>query len=65
MDSNLSLAVVGGRASEVDRDVVEGDEAGEVEELVEVALRGQWHHDHLHLVVGNCKRGRWKNSSFA
>lgn len=38
MDSELGLAVVGSGAYKVDGDVVGGDEAGEVEELVEVTL---------------------------
>jgi len=38
LDPELGLAAVGGGADEVDRDVVGGDKAGEVEELVEVAL---------------------------
>lgn len=38
MDAKLGLAVVGGRGDIVDRYVVGGDEAGEVEELVEMAL---------------------------
>lgn len=46
VDSELGLAVVGGGAHKVDGDVLGGDEAGEVEELVEVALCWQGHHDH-------------------
>lgn len=38
MDSNLGLTVVTGGSDKVDGNVVGGDEAGEVEELVEVAL---------------------------
>lgn len=38
LDSELSLVVVDGGADEVDGDVVGGDDAGEVEELVDVAL---------------------------
>lgn len=38
LDSDLGLAVVSGGTDEVDRNVVGGDEAGEVEELVEMAL---------------------------
>ena len=34
LDSGLGLAVVSGGTDEVDRNVVGGDEAGEVEELV-------------------------------
>lgn len=36
--AKLGLAVVGGGGDVVDRYVVGGDEAGEVEELVEMAL---------------------------
>lgn len=38
VDAELGLADVGGGADEVDGEVVGGDEAGEVEELVEMAL---------------------------
>lgn len=38
LDPELGLATVGGGGDEVDRDVVGGDKAGKVEELVEVAL---------------------------
>lgn len=50
LDSELGLAVVDGGADEVDRHVVGGDKAGEVEELVEMALCWQRHHDYLNLV---------------
>lgn len=38
METEAGLAAVGGGAEEVDWDVVSGDKAGEVEELVEMAL---------------------------
>lgn len=45
VDAESSLANVGGEADVVDGDVVGGDEAGEVEELVEMALcRKRYHH---------------------
>lgn len=49
VEAELGLADVGGGADVVDGDVVGGDEAGEVEELVEVALRRQRHHHHRHM----------------
>lgn len=42
------LAVVGGGGGVVDVDVVGGDEAAELEELVEVALCRYRHHDYHH-----------------
>lgn len=44
MDSELGLAAVGGGAYVVDRYSVGGDEAGKVEELVEMALCWKRHH---------------------
>lgn len=38
LDPELGLATVGGGADKVDGDVVGGDKAGEMEELVEMAL---------------------------
>lgn len=58
---------MGGGSDIVDRDAVGGDETGEVEELVEVALRGQWDHDHRHLAGlfpiadGMWVVGRWSH----
>lgn len=49
MGSELGLAVVSGGTNVVDGDIVGGDEAREVEELVEVALGWQGHHDNYHL----------------
>ncbi|KAF5794595.1 hypothetical protein HanXRQr2_Chr08g0329831 [Helianthus annuus] len=49
-DTGLGLAVVGGGGDDVDWDVVAGDEAGEVEELVEMALCRK--RDHHHRDVG-------------
>lgn len=46
--SNHGLAVVCGRADEVERDVVSQDEAREVEELVQVALCRERDHHHHH-----------------
>ncbi|KAI6696811.1 hypothetical protein NL676_016930 [Syzygium grande] len=46
--AELGLVVVGGGADVVDGDAVGGDEVGELEELVEVALRRKRHHDHRH-----------------
>lgn len=43
MDTGLDLAVVGGGADVVNGDVVGGDEAGDVEELDEVAVDGKRH----------------------
>lgn len=52
LSSNHGLAVVCGRADEVERDVVIEDEAREVEELVQVALCRERDHHHHHW-------GRW------
>lgn len=49
LDARLGLAAVGGGADVVDRDVVGGDETGEVEELVEMALCWKWYHNNHHL----------------
>lgn len=38
LDSELGLTAVSGGADEVNREVVGGDKAGEVEELIEVAV---------------------------
>lgn len=46
MDSEPGLAVVDGGPDEVDGDAAGGDEAGEVEELVDVALGRQGNHQH-------------------
>lgn len=51
MDAELGLAVVGGGADVMDGDVAGGDEAGEVEELVEMPLCRQGYHDGHHLAV--------------
>lgn len=51
VDTELRLAVVGGRGNVVDGDVVGGDEAGELEELVEMALCWKWHHHHHNLAL--------------
>ena len=48
-EPELGVVDVGGRAGVVDGDVVGGDEAGEVEELVEMALAWKRHHDYHHL----------------
>ncbi|KAI3760646.1 hypothetical protein L1987_51044 [Smallanthus sonchifolius] len=49
VETEAGLAGVGGGGDEVDRDVIGGDEAGEVEELVEMALCNEGHHHHHHL----------------
>lgn len=50
VEAELGLADVGGGADEVDGEVVaEAEEAGEVEELVQVALRRERDHHHRHL----------------
>lgn len=49
VDPELGLADVGGGADVVDGDAGGGYEAGEVEKLVEVALRRQRHHHHRDL----------------
>lgn len=49
VEAEAGLAVVGGGADEVDGDVVGGDEAGEVEELVEMALGDKGHHNNHHI----------------
>lgn len=59
--AKLGLAVVDGGADVVDGDVVGGDESGEVEELVEVALGWEGDHHHYYLAWpvlvghGHCK----------
>ena len=45
-EPELGLVDVGGGAGVVDGDVVGGDEAGEVEELVEMALEWKRHHEY-------------------
>ena len=42
--AGLDLGVVEGRADVVDLDVVGGDDVGELQELVEMALEWEWHH---------------------
>lgn len=49
VESELGLVDVGGGRDVVDGDAVGSDEAGQVEELVEVALCRQRDHDHHHL----------------
>ena len=49
MDTFPDLAVVGGRADVVDGYIMGGNEAGEVEELVEMSLQPAWHHDNYKL----------------
>ena len=49
VDAELGLADVGGATHVEDGDVVGRDEAREVEELVEVALRRKRHHHHRDL----------------
>jgi len=48
MEARAGVAEVGGGGDDVDGDVVGGDEAGEVEELVEMAVSYEWHHYHHH-----------------
>lgn len=55
VDSSRRLAGVGGGADIVDGYVVGGDEAGEVEELVEMALSWKRHHDNHHLCFHGLK----------
>ena len=45
------LADVSGCADVVDRDVVGGDEPGEVEELAQVALGEKWYHHYGYLTI--------------
>lgn len=49
MHTQLCLAIVSGRTYVVDRYAIRGDDAGEVEELVKVALRWKRDHHHHHL----------------
>jgi len=50
VETEFDLAEVGGGGGVVDGDVVGGgDEAGEVEELVEMAMAWEWHYYHVHL----------------
>lgn len=51
MGTEEDLAVVGGGAHEVDGDVAGEEEAGEVEELVQVALGGEGDHHRHHLLA--------------
>lgn len=51
MDAELGLAIMGGGTDVVDGDVAGRDKAGEVEELIEMTLCRQWHHDDHHLAV--------------
>ncbi len=48
MDANLGLVDVGGGGDEIDRQIVGGEEAGEVEKLVEMTLCWKWDHDQHH-----------------
>ena len=48
-EAELGLAEVGGRGGVVDGDIVGGDEAGELEELVEVAVTWKWYYYRYHL----------------
>ncbi|KAJ0521252.1 hypothetical protein HanRHA438_Chr10g0446881 [Helianthus annuus] len=50
VETDADLAVVGGSGDEVDGDVVGGDEAREVEELVEMALCEERYHHHHHFI---------------
>ncbi len=49
MEAEHGLAVVDGGGGVVDGDIVRQDKAGEVEELVQMALRWKRHHHHHHL----------------
>lgn len=49
VETEAGLAAVGGGADEVNGDVVGGDEAGEVEQLVEMALSNKGYHHHHNL----------------
>lgn len=51
LDSKRGLAVVCRSTNIVDGDVVGGDKAGEVEELVDMALSRQGHHDNHHFMI--------------
>lgn len=51
MVAEFGLAVVGGRAEVVDRNVVGGDYGSEVEELIEVALTREGYHDNGYSMV--------------
>lgn len=46
--SDLCLAVVCGCSNIMDRDAIGEDDPREVKQLVEMALCGEWHHDHSH-----------------
>ena len=48
-EPEFCLVDVGGGAGIVNWDAVRRDEAGELEELVEVALAQKWHYDYHHL----------------
>ncbi|KAI7998293.1 hypothetical protein LOK49_LG10G02857 [Camellia lanceoleosa] len=48
IEAEFSLVHVGGRANIVNRYVVGGNQAGELEDLVEVAIHGKRHHDYNH-----------------
>ena len=48
MDANLCLADMGGQANVVNGYVMGGNEAGEMEEWIEMALCWKRNHDHSH-----------------
>ncbi|KAG5552468.1 hypothetical protein RHGRI_010522 [Rhododendron griersonianum] len=49
IETEFGLAEVGGGGGVVDGDVVGGNEAGEAEELVEMAMHWEGHYYHFHL----------------
>lgn len=49
LDLKLGLAVVGRGTGEMDGDAAGGDEVGEGDELIEMALQGHGYHDNHHL----------------
>lgn len=62
MDAKLGLTAVSGGADEMDGEIVGGDEAGEVEELVEMTLCYKRHHHNtyfifIHLCFSWCING--------
>lgn len=51
VDASSSLAVVDGGGDVVDGEAVGGEEGGDLQQLVEVALAGKWDCDHCNLVL--------------
>ncbi|KAL6958879.1 hypothetical protein U1Q18_040226 [Sarracenia purpurea var. burkii] len=51
VEPEFSLVDVGGRGGVIDQDIVRGDEARELDELIEMALQWKRHHDCHHLIL--------------